>query len=190
MFNQNDKEYYNISSIMIYDPSLSYNSIKEQIPAVPFVDFWGPIIDLNVTFLERIHNLADEYGYSQYLEVYLVFPPKGVLPTPPYPNGQNATCDLWDLIYAAATEVNPCFDIYQVATTYPLQWDTLGIQSSIPYLPAGAEIYFNRTDVQKAINAPLQEWEECSNGVLDTDKSPASGLSVLPSVIGRSERRS
>jgi carboxypeptidase D len=140
--------------------------------------------------LERIHNLANECGYSHYLEEYLVFLPKGVLPKPPYPSGQNATCDLWDLIYAAATEINPCFDIYQVSMTCPLQWDTLGISGSISCLPADAEIDFNRTDVQKAINAPLQEWEECSNGVLDTNTSPASGLSVLPSVIERSEQLS
>lgn len=42
--------------------------------------------------------------------------------------------------------------------------------------------------MQKVINAPLQEWEDCSNGILDTDASPASGLSVLQNVIERSER--
>lgn len=43
-------------------------------------------------------------------------------------------------------------------------------------------------DVQKAINAPLGEWEECSDGVLDTDNSPPSGLSVLPRVIEKNKR--
>lgn len=43
-------------------------------------------------------------------------------------------------------------------------------------------------DVQKVINAPLLEWEECSNGVLDTDNSPPSGLSVLPRVIEKNKR--
>ena len=188
MFNKKDKTYYNISSIQINDPSLSYNAIQQQIPAVPFVDFWGPLLDLNSTYLAEIHKTAQDCGYTQYLEQYLAFPPKGKLPTPPNADGSNATCDLWDSIYAAAVEINPCFDIYQVATTCPLLWDVLGFPGSIPYQPAGASIYFNRTDVQKAINAPMQEWEECSNGVLDTDNSPPSALSVLPSVIERSER--
>lgn len=42
--------------------------------------------------------------------------------------------------------------------------------------------------MQRAINAPVQEWNECSNGVLDTDTSPPSGLSVLPGVIERTKR--
>jgi len=52
----------------------------------------------------------------------------------------------------------------------------------------GAEVYFNRTDVQKAINAPVGRWVECSNNpvfVNGTDNSPPSGLSVLPHVIER-----
>lgn len=79
--------------------------------------------------------------------------------------------------------VNPCFDIYQVATTCPLLWDVLGFPGSFNYQPEGSQIYFNRSDVQKAINAPIQEWEECVDGVLDTDNSQYSGLSVLPKVI-------
>lgn len=91
-------------------------------------------------------------------------------------------------IYEAAILVNPCWDVYQVATTCPLLWDVLGFPGSIGYLPEGASIYFNRTEVQRAINAPLQEWEECSNGVLDNDDSPPSGLSVLPRVIEKNNR--
>jgi len=49
-------------------------------------------------------------------------------------------------------------------------------------------VYFNRTDVQKAINAPLMDWEECSAGVLTTDTSPPSGLSVLPRVIEKNQK--
>jgi carboxypeptidase D len=70
----------------------------------------------------------------------------------------------------------------------PLLWDVLGFPGSFDYVPTGANIYFNRTDVQKAINAPLISWKECSDGVLDVDTSPPSALSVLPSVIERSKR--
>jgi len=59
----------------------------------------------------------------------------------------------------------------------------LGFPGSFGYQPEGADIYFNRTDVQKAINAPQQEWAECANGVLDIDTSLPSALTVLPNVI-------
>lgn len=120
------------------------------------------------------------------MDKYLTFPPPGLLPSPP--NSSVPGCDLWDDIFNAVLLTNPCFNVYQIATTCPLLWDVLGFPGSIPYQPAGASIYFNRTDVQKAINAPIQEWEECSNGVLDTDTSTPSGLSVLPKVVERAKR--
>lgn len=116
----------------------------------------------------------------------LVYPPKGPLPS--LPNTPVEGCDVWDDIHNAVSLINPCFDIYQIATTCPLLWDVLGFPGSFEYLPEGGEIYFNRTDVQKAINAPIQPWEECASGVLKEDDSPPSGLSVLPGVIERLNR--
>jgi carboxypeptidase D len=116
MFNADDKEYYNISSIMIYDPSLSSDAVQEQIPAVPFVDYWGPLLGLNESFLANIHERADTCNYTSFLNDYLVYPPKGPLPTPPNVDVNVKGCDLWTDIYYVATKVNPCFDIYQVST--------------------------------------------------------------------------
>lgn len=191
MFNANDKEYYNVSSIMIYNPSLSSDAVQEQIPAVPFADYWGPLLALNETFNDDIHKRADACNYTSFLRDHLVFPPRGPLPTPPNIDGDKEGCDLWSDIYYAASAVNPCFDIYQVATTCPLLWDVLGFPGSFNYVPEGAEVYFNRSDVQAAINAPIQEWAECTNidvFVNGTDNSPPSGLGVLPTVIDKAER--
>ena len=55
-------------------------------------------------------------------------------------------------------------------------------------------IYFNRTEVKKAINAPLDtEWTPCSNNnVFNTtdgeDESLPPAFTVLPSVIERNVR--
>ena len=55
-------------------------------------------------------------------------------------------------------------------------------------------IYFNRTDVKKAINAPLDvEWTPCANiNVFNTsdggDESLPPAFTVLPSVIARNVR--
>ena len=159
------------------------------VPAVAFVDYWENLLALNASFLTDIHIRADSCGYTSFLNDYLVFPPAGPLPSPP--NASAPGCDVFDDIFNAASLINPCFDIYQVATTCPLLWDVLGFPGSFDYTPVGATVYFNRTDVQQAINAPIQEWMECTNNnvfVNGTDNSPPSGLSVLPGVIERLNR--
>lgn len=66
-------------------------------------------------------------------------------------------------------------------------WDVLGFPGSFDYEPA-PWIYFNRTDVQKAINAPIQEWDECTAGILNKDTSEPSSYTVLPRVIEKNDR--
>jgi len=135
-----------------------------------------------------IHNRSQVCGYTSFLNDNFVFPPKGLLPTPPNMNNSDKDCNLWNDIFDAASLVNPSFDLYQILTTPPNLWDVLGFPGSFDYVPEGATIYFNRTDVQKAINAPIQPWEECADGVLTTDTSPPSGLSVLPRVIEKTTK--
>jgi carboxypeptidase D len=143
----------------------------------------------------EIHNQSASCGYDDYISKYLTFPPPGPFPSElPGTDASGSTtdeCDVFDNIYNNVFYVNPCWDIYQVATTCPELWDVLGFPGSFDYVPAGASIYFNRTDVQKAINAPIAEWDECTNVdvfVNNTDNSPPSGVSVLPGVIERSKR--
>lgn len=182
MLEQEDKKYYDVNGIMIYDPSTSYDAVQVDIPTVPFVDYHKQLFNLNATTLDYLHGKHESCGYADFTEKYLTFPPPGPMPMPPSADDDDS-CALRDYVYNAVLLTNPCFDIYQVATTCPLLWDVLGFPGSIPYQPDGATIYFNRTDVQKAINAPIEEWAECSDGVLDKDTSVPSGLSVLPKVI-------
>ncbi|KAH6674188.1 Alpha/Beta hydrolase protein [Halenospora varia] len=195
MLNTNDTTYHNVEATMIYDPSTSYDAIQQQIPAVQFVDYWGGLFPFNDTFNAQLHNMTDSCGYTDFISEYLTFPPPGPLPSKLPGTDVNGhtldSCDVFDTIYNEVFYVNPCWDIYQVATTCPELWDVLGFPGSFGYLPAGASIYFNRTDVQKAINAPLINWDECTNTdvfVNNTDNSLPSGLSVLPGVIERSKR--
>lgn len=188
-------QYHNLEATMIYDPSTSSDAIQEQIPAVQFVDTYYNLMPFNDSFRAQIHNMSDSCGYTDYIAKYLTFPPPG--PFPVELPGQDAygntlpECDVFDTIYNEVFWINPCWDIYQVATTCPLLWDVLGFPGSFNYLPEGATIYFNRTDVQQAINAPIGTWEECSSENVfgdGIDNSPPSGLSVLPGVIERSKR--
>jgi carboxypeptidase D len=190
MFNANDTENYNISSIMIYDPSISYGALTTSVVAPAFAEYWQNLLGLNETFMGYIRNMSDSCGYTKYMEESLVFPPKGPIPTPPNVDGSDDSCDAWDAVFYAASYVNPCFDEYQVATTCPLLWDVLGFPGSFDYLPDGAQVYFNRTAVQKAINAPVGEWMECTNVDVfpNGDGSLPSALTVLPKVIERADR--
>lgn len=139
--------------------------------------------------MDDLRNRAEKCGYTQFIDKYLTFPPPG--PFPNLPTSDDAipdNCHLWNDINNAVLQTNPCFDIYSISTTCPVLWDVLGFPGSFDYLPSGAQIYFNRTDVQKAINAPIGPWAECGNVALGQDTSLPSGLSVLPSVIERSKR--
>ncbi|KKZ62958.1 carboxypeptidase D [[Emmonsia] crescens] len=190
MFRQNDTKYFDVQGTLIYDPSINVDEVMVQVPAVPFVDKWGGLFPFNASFNKQIHSLADSCGYTSYLQENLVYPPRGKFPAPLTSNG---SCNLADAIFNAIYLINPCFNVYHVATTCPVLWDPLGFPGSFNYLPDGAQIYFNRTDVQKAINAPPTSWSECPTKghavfINGTDTSPPPSYSVLPSVIERSKR--
>ena len=59
--------------------------------------------------------------------------------------------------------MNPCFNIYHILDTCPHLFDPLGIVNSGDYEPPNAYVYFNRSDVQAAINAPPTDWMQCTN---------------------------
>jgi len=131
----------------------------------PYVEYWANLFDLNATFMATLRDRADQCGYTAYLEKYLTFPPPpGPFPVPADPfASSNYTCDIFDDVYGAALEVNPCFNIYHITDTCPHLWNVLGIVNTGDYSPPGLEVYFNRTDVQKAINAPVgTNWMQCT----------------------------
>jgi carboxypeptidase D len=198
MLNKKDKTHFDLEATMIYDPSVSTDQIQEQIPAVQFVDYWKPLFSFNDSFTDYLHNASDACGYTAYLDKYVTFPPSGIQPShSPGTDKEGKVlegCDVFDDIFNAVLLTNPCFDIYQVATTCPLLWDVMGFPGSFDYVPEGATIYFDRADVKKAINAPVHtKWLECTDKhvfLKDNDLSPPSGAynGVLPGVIERSKR--
>ncbi|RPA98156.1 alpha/beta-hydrolase [Choiromyces venosus 120613-1] len=176
MYKKNNKTLFDPRGLMIYDPVLSPYVIQEQIAAAAFVDYWAHLFALNQTTMDRLHSTADKCGYTRYLNENLL--------------NTSVECDVWTVIFEAALLVNPCFNMYQITTTCPVLWDVLGFPGSFTYLPEGAQIYFNRTEVQDAINAPRTNWEECSS--IDVfpqgDSSDPSSWKVLPRVIDKNER--
>ncbi|KAK4960611.1 hypothetical protein LTR10_003507 [Elasticomyces elasticus] len=151
-----------LAGIAINDPIIGDGTNQQMVVQVPYVDYWQKLLYLNDSFIERIHARQDECGYSDYLDTYLTYPP----PQTPFPTlaepsrKNNYSCDQFDSIYEAILEVNPCF---------------------------GFTVFFNRTDVQAAINAPVgTNWAQCNDGVFlgsgDKSLGPAQN-GVLQRVI-------
>ncbi|KAI0151464.1 serine carboxypeptidase [Pestalotiopsis sp. NC0098] len=184
MLDANDTTYYDVSGLMIYDPVLMDDIVQTSHTVVPFVDYHTNLMPFNDSFNDYLHEQHNSCGFANFSATYLQYPPPGNQPSTDSLSDECA--NLWGYVYNEVFSVNPCFDVYQVATTCPLLWDVLGFPGSLFYIPEGADVYFNRTDVQKAINAPIQEWEECSSEnvfVGGGDSSPASGFGALPHVI-------
>lgn len=87
------------------------------------------------------------------------------------------------MIVNAAIYLNPCFNFYHLTDYCPFPWDVMGF----PSLGDGPNNYFNRSDVQKAINAPPTNYAICGDPTLGLDSSPPSGGpgGPLPAVIER-----
>ncbi|KAH7305272.1 serine carboxypeptidase [Stachybotrys elegans] len=190
----NDTEYFNLAGISINDPIIGDDTVQQQVVILPFVEFWQNLMYLNQTFLTDVRELQAACNYSAYLDKYFTFPPpQGPFPVLPDPyDTDDYACDLFDIFYAAILEVNPCFNIYHITETCPHPYSQLGIVNTGDYSPPGSTIYFNRTDVKKALHAPLDSnWLQCTdinvfgNG---NSSSRASDASVGPANSGVLQR--
>lgn len=174
--NADDNEFFNLAGMAINDPIIGDGDLQQEgkctwsqqqfhadssVPIVPYLDYWKNVFGLNESFTTAIHERADSCGYTDYFNKYLTFPPPGPFPTP---KNSSDGCDIFDDVFAAALEVNPCFNIYHILDTCPHLFNVLGIVNRGDYFPKNAQVYFNRTDVQAAINAPVgTNWMQCTN---------------------------
>jgi len=143
----------------------------------------------NQTFLAHLDSVAAKCDYADYMEKYVTYPPRGLLPLPGTSTEADPGpgCDVWDEIYEAALLVNPVFNAYHIFDMWPSSWDVLGFPTS----SQGSQIYFDRKDVKEAIHAPANvTWALCTdtNVFPSGDASPPSVFTVLPDVIEKSKR--
>ncbi|KAI0836636.1 alpha/beta-hydrolase [Hypoxylon sp. FL0890] len=186
MLDKNDTTYYNVSGMMIYDPVIGDDVVQSSTTTVPFVNYHHNLMTFNDSYSAHIHSLHESCGFADYNAKYLTYPPPGPQPANYDETVSNECQGLWNDVLNEAFSINPCFDVYQVATTCPLLWDVLGFPGSIDYLPEGATIYFDRADVKQAIHAdPNITWSACSNSpvFVGGDSSVPSSWHVLPHVI-------
>ncbi|THH29556.1 hypothetical protein EUX98_g4633 [Antrodiella citrinella] len=180
----------NLKGFWISDPSLSFDIVQEQIPAVNFVHKYEHVFAFNDTFMAHLDAQSAACGFTNYSDIHVTFPPKGQLPLPNNSSRTARGCDLWDEIFDAAVQINPAFNIYRIFDTFPILWDVLGFPGSFEQTQL-SPLYFDREDVKRAIHAPLNvTWAECSNvNVFPRgDGSLPPAFTVLPNVIEKSER--
>lgn len=189
-----DSRYFNVKGAMINDPVIGYPALT-QATVNYFTQFWNNILSFNETICGYIANLSKTCGYDKYIDTYLTFPPLKAQPAPnnlPGSIGEGtgtiSSCDAIQYFQSSAMELNPAFNVYQIAQALPIPWDVLGEPATNPYIPPGEQIYFNRQDVKKAINAPANvDWKLCgtsNRGVFAvSDTSVPSSNGPLPYVI-------
>ncbi|KZT13238.1 alpha/beta-hydrolase [Laetiporus sulphureus 93-53] len=179
-----------LKGFWISDPSVSWDVVQEQIPAVNFVHKYENVFAFHTSFMEFLDATAERCNYTDYYETYVTYPPAGLLPLPGISIEADEGCDVWDAIFNAALLMNPAFNIYRIFDTWPILWDVLGFPGSFPQTQV-SPLYFNRVDVKEHIHAPGDvDWAECSdiNVFPNGDNSLPPAFTVLPNVIEKSER--
>jgi carboxypeptidase D len=90
-----------LKGIWIADPSLSYGVVQQEIPALRFAqvgdvarsvsclivltNIWQAnknLFPFNSSFWNSLQNISDTCGYTDYLDKFVTYPPKGHLPFP------------------------------------------------------------------------------------------------------------
>ncbi|KAL8410010.1 hypothetical protein RB594_008197 [Gaeumannomyces avenae] len=191
MLNANNKTYYNMSGLMIYDPSIAREGLQQDITVMGLVKAWPGVFPFNDTFSNELRGRDIHCGFTEYMNKGLSYPPAGPLPVKLPGEGDDQCESMFNAVFSAASDINACFNIYQVSATCPILWDIIGFPTSFPYVPAGTTFYFDRADVKRALHAPANSrWRPCSERrvfVNGTDNSEPSALTVLPGVIDRTQ---
>ncbi|KAF0320266.1 carboxypeptidase [Colletotrichum asianum] len=197
MLDAEDKDYFNVKGMMIFDPSISQRSIGQQFGVTKTLEYWGPVFTLNDTARAKVNEIDQRCGYSEYVDKYLTFPPSGTQPVdvPRAWNPDNEyipECDILSFVAEAERVANPCFSLYNVLQTCPLAYDPIGFTDNRLRHPSAGPVYFDRQDVKAAINARIdKEWRFCSREpvfVDDIDNSNDPGPGSLPVIPGIIER--
>lgn len=186
---------FDVKGMLIFDGLFSDPMLSQDLTSASFaLDIWDSIFTFNDTFRAELRAAERECGFDNYIDTYLVFPPTGVQPVLETSFSAD-TCNLFNAVVVAAAEANPCFSVYRVSAGCPVAGDPLGFASGYEFtpagLPGGPEVFLNRADVKRAINAPVDDkpWVFCSDTPVFVDGIDRSVLAgpgpqpVLPRVI-------
>ncbi len=77
MLEANDKNYFNVSGMMLFDGLFGKEQLFRDIPLSQFVDTWKGVFAFNDSFTEGLRTRSQTCGYTDYMRKYLVFPSLG-----------------------------------------------------------------------------------------------------------------
>ncbi|KAE9408693.1 alpha/beta-hydrolase [Gymnopus androsaceus JB14] len=184
----------NLKGISIADPSLSYDVVQDEIPALRFARAHEDVFPFTDAQWAEFQNISDTCGYTDYLDQFVTYPPAGQLPFPAgVEEGTFGTlksgCRLHSPIQEAVGVLNPVFDVYRVTDTWPSLWSVLGFPESTQQF-----IYFNRSKTRYMLLTSTGKFVQRTRStsmlkdVQGNDQSIPSMLSIFPNVIEKSER--
>lgn len=67
--------------------------------------------------MSQLDATAASCNYTGYVDKFVTFPPSGPLPLPGTSTEANRGCDVWDMIFDEAVNINPAFNIYRIFDT-------------------------------------------------------------------------
>jgi carboxypeptidase D len=97
-------------------------NIQMTMPLPAYATYWNNVLGLNESFLNDLNTLADECGFTSYIDEHLVYPPPKEPSTQLSLEDDETTeerCSIWLPLREAAELVNPCFNIYHIVDTCP-----------------------------------------------------------------------
>jgi carboxypeptidase D len=143
------------------------------------MNHYSSVFSLNETFMRDVSNRAESCGLNKFLDEALVYPPpKDIFAQ--YLTTPDNCAHIWNEILEATKFVNPCFNINHLTDFCPYLWDQIPLDEDAPHAN-GPNNYFDRSDVQKALNVPHTDYTVCGGTFHDT--SPPSAWGPLPKVI-------
>lgn len=187
---QNRKNGIAFNAISVNDPTFISDLVSEQLPAVEFAQHYQKTLKLNDTVIASLQKTAKENGVDNFVSKNLKYPPSGPIKLPKKFNASSY--DPFDLIYNAALDANPCFNVYNIDPIYkcPSIKDPLGFPPDV-FVPSATNVVNNITGFKQYIHAdPSTIWYECTNydvfvGGKDTSKAPAD-VGIMTRIIDKS----
>lgn len=145
----------------IGDPIIGNGILQTETIVMQYVNSWSNVFGFDPATMAKLGAKSKACGYDAYLEKYLKFPPPpGPFPGP-FTDANYGTvippnCDVQTDVLEAVLELNPCFNFEHILDTCPIPYYALGagLFQEVQFNPPGPKSYYDRKDVQEALNVP------------------------------------
>lgn len=196
MLAKREKTFYNMAGILLYNAGIGTDMLQTRLALSDFASRQSSALALNETFAATIKATSKSCGYDTYNALHNKYPPAGPFPPPPSVDSDGHLidgCGLFEPIFLAARDLNPCFNLYQVAQACPIPFDPLGFPYSGHYLPPDfPRPYLDLPTVKAALHVPWNyTWTSTSPTYVfvdGQDRSPPPAIAPLPGTTGPLQR--